>query len=550
MKDFLILFRFELREMFALRESRRRFDLLGALVSLVITGLILAVIGVVLFAVVDNYVAIKMNKVFEPIARAGELLNLIYLVIIVALSWLSLVSMRKRLVNFAGKEVFLRLPVKSSTVFLSKLAALLLWNFICALPMIVVVNLIFYFVLPMPWTFWLQTALVALLLPLISFVIAAILLVPFIYIMDAISKRYLAVFLSLCAILMGAFLLYAEFLKVVQNMFLKGSIKFLFNAEFIGFLSGLQHVSYPANLLSSLALGENVLLNALICFGIVIVGGIVVYFITNSLYRMTLYKNKAPMPLPKHRPKSREHSPFLALLQKEFILVYREPRYVFSFFAMAMAMPVMIYSCFTLFETLIQYAVGIKVSFSLALMISLIFCLLTNTFCATNISRDGLATLKNKVLPVSAKRLLLAKVVFCATVSVASMLISALVLVLFCNFPILEALLLFALGSVFAFSHILIATRMDLNHAVVSNHESVVNERVANHTMSKTVVVGLLFALVIGVCALVFYFLGKAGAVAPWLSYLLPVLIALLYLGVALSYYIFRLEKSFHELVV
>ena len=68
--------------------------------------------------------------------------------------------------------------------------------------------------------------------------------------------------------------------------------------------------------------------------------------------------------------------------------------------------------------------------------------------------------------------------------------------------------------------------------------------------VSKTVVVGLLFALVIGACALVFYFLGKAGAVAPWLSYLLPVLIALLYLGVALSYYIFRLEKSFHELVV
>lgn len=550
MRDFLILFRFELREIFALRENRRKLDLLGSLVSLLITALVLATVGVVLFAVVDSFVTIKLNKVSNPMARAGELLNLIYTVIIIALSWLSLVSMRKHLVNFAGREVFLRLPIKSSTVFLSKLTALLLWNYVCALPMIVVVNLIFYLALPMPWTFWLFTLLVVLLLPLIAFILAALLLVPFIYVVDAISKRYLAVFLSLSVLLVGAFLLYAEFLSVVQQMFLKGSIKFLFNAEFIGFLQGLMKVSYPANLLSSLALGQNVLVGVLVCLGIIALGGVGVYFITNALYRMTLYKNKAPIPLPKHRPQSRERSPFHALLRKEFILVYREPRFVFSFFAMAMAMPVMVYSCFTLFETLIQYAVGLKVSFALALLITLIFCLLTNTFCATNVSRDGLAMLKNKLLPMSAKRLLFAKVVFCASVSVPSLFVSSLVLVLACDFPIPEALLLFALGTVFALSHILIATRMDLNHAVVSNHESVVNERVANHTMSKTVVVGLLFALAIGVCSLVFFFLGTGTGTMFTLSYLLPAMIALIYLCVAVAYYVYRLERSFHELVV
>lgn len=550
MKDFLILFRFELREIFAMRESRRKFDLLGTLVSLVITGLILAVVGIVLFAVVDSFVIIKLNKVSDPIARASELLNLIYTVIIVVLGWLSLVSMRNRLVNFGGKEVFLRLPVKSNTVFLSKLFALLLWNYVYALPMIFVVNLIFYLALPMPWTFWLGTLVVGLLLPMISFILAAVLLVPFIYIVDAIAKKYLAVFLSLCALLAGAFLLYAEFLAIVQEMFLKGSIKFLFNEEFISFLAGLKRVSYPANLLTSLALGENVLISLLICLAVVLLGGVGVYFITSALYRMTLYKNQAPLPLPKHRPKSREHSPFFALVHKEFILVYREPRYVFSFYAMAMAMPIMVYSCFTLFETLIQYAVGIEISFALALLITLIFCLLTNTFCATNVSRDGLATLKNKVLPVSAKRLLFAKVVFCASVSVLSIFASCLVLVFACDFPIPEALLVFVLGCVFALSHILIATRMDLNHAVVSNHESVVAERVANHTMSKTVVIGLLFALAIGVAALLFFFLGTSDGTMHLLSYLLPVFIALLYFGVALCYYVFRLEKSFHSLVV
>ena len=115
---------------------------------------------------------------------------------------------------------------------------------------------------------------------------------------------------------------------------------------------------------------------------------------------------------------------------------------------------------------------------------------------------------------------------------------------------LLTALLLFVLASVFALAHILIATRMDLNHAVVSNHESVVNERVANHTMSKTVVIGFFFALMIGVSSLIFFFLGTSGDVMNLLSYLIPVAIALVYFAVAFAYYSFRLEKSFHELVV
>ena len=104
MREFLILFKFELREIFAFREGKRKFDLLGSLLSLIITGLILAVVGVVLFAIVDSFVAIKFNKVSDPVARASEILNLIYTVVIIALSWLSLVSMRKRLVNFSGNQ--------------------------------------------------------------------------------------------------------------------------------------------------------------------------------------------------------------------------------------------------------------------------------------------------------------------------------------------------------------------------------------------------------------------------------------------------------------
>ena len=174
MSDFLVLFKheFKLQFPFSFKKVKgRKFDVLGSLLSLLISLLIIVVFVFLISSVVENYLAVKINKVEDPIARATELLNVFYAVIILAMGFLGVEKMRKSLTQKKHKELFLRLPVKQQTIFLSKLAVLLLWNYLVAFFLIIPVNFIFFLALDISYLFWLYTVLVWLLLPIVPFLI-------------------------------------------------------------------------------------------------------------------------------------------------------------------------------------------------------------------------------------------------------------------------------------------------------------------------------------------------------------------------------------------
>ena len=53
----------------------KRFDLLGALTSLIFTLAIAGVFGLLIYSIADGYLEIKVDKVIDPMARAHELMN-------------------------------------------------------------------------------------------------------------------------------------------------------------------------------------------------------------------------------------------------------------------------------------------------------------------------------------------------------------------------------------------------------------------------------------------------------------------------------------------
>ena len=142
-------------------------------------------------------------------------------------------------------------------------------------------------------------------------------------------------------------------------------------------------------------------------------------------------------------------------MYKEFICVFRDKKHLFSYFSIATAMPVMVYCCYTLFESLISNAIGLNVDFSLALLVLLIFSILTNTFCATNITRDGLVALKAKMFPVKASTQLLAKVLFCAIVSCAAVVASVIALIV-AGLTVTDGLLCAGVAIIFSMAQLFI----------------------------------------------------------------------------------------------
>ena len=558
MDKFLILFKHELKMQFPLKPQKgRKFDFLGSLLSVLMVVLISAVFVILLSTIVSNYVLIKVNKVADPLLRTKELLNLCYTVVLIALTLAGLENMRKTLTEKRYKTLFLRLPVKHQTIFASKLATLLISNYILALILIVTINTIFYVSVDLPTMFWVMTVFVWLFMPMAAFLIATVLLVPYIKLIDFISNKYTLMFISISAIIMGAFLLYSSFLNVVQRLLETGSIKFLFNEKFINTLQALAKWTYPANCFANIALGTDLLVSFAVAIGVAAVAVVLVYFVSKSLFYATLYKNENRLETGKKKEQKKKLKPLLSLMKKEFICIFREPKNLFSYFAIAASMPVMVYCCYTLFESLITNTIGMKVSFPLATLIVLIFSILTNTFCSTNITRDGAAAIKTKMFPVKASTILLAKVLLCGIVSSLSVIISLIVLASATSLSFGDAAICAVIAIAFSTAQIFIATRMDLNGAKLSSTLAEM-QNASNRTIAKVVTMGILLALVAGILSVLSYifsigssisFIAELGLTKTH-SYVFPAVISVLYLGAAIAYYSFRIEKSLDGLML
>ena len=553
MRNFRTLFKYERRMLFP-GSQKKRIDILGFLTSIIFTLVIAGIFGILVYAVADGYLDIKIDKVSDPIARAHELLNAVYTIIIVALGIMCLEKMRSTLARSSDIPIFLRLPVKNGTIFRAKFTALLLWTYVTAFMLIIPVNAIFYFVLGAGRDFLINTAIVYLLLPMVSFLLATLLILPYMVIIKFLSTRYFLSFVSLSVLVVGAFFLYSGILDVLRGLFETGSIKFLFTSDFVNILMGAKLYTYPANALASLLLGIDMQKSILISAGFAAAALLFTFLITGALYRLVLYRNRDGR-------KSRSRFTFgfkrgvtSSLLRKEFVTVYREPKYLFSYFAIAFAMPFMIYCCYTLFETLIFNALGRGFEFSLALLVVLVFGILTNTFCATNITRDGKSALKAKSFPVKASKLLFSKVLFCSIISSLSVVGSVAMLYFTVGMTPLNAAVTCVIGLVFSFSQILIATRTDLNCAVVDASPEEV-ARTSDRTIAKVVSIGLFFAVIIG---LVTFFASVFAGTAPAFLkgfevkevyvYFIPAIIALIYFGASLVYYLVNIEKAFSKL--
>ena len=553
MRNFRTLFKYERRMLFP-GSQKKRIDILGFLTSIIFTLVIAGIFGILIYAVADGYLDIKIDKVSDPVARAHELLNAVYTIIIVALGIMCLEKMRSTLARSSDIPIFLRLPVKNGTIFRAKFTALLLWTYVTAFMLIIPVNAIFYFVLGAGRDFLINTAIVYLLLPMVSFLLATLLILPYMVIIKFLSTRYFLSFVSLSVLVVGAFFLYSGILDVLRGLFETGSIKFLFTSDFVDVLMGAKLYTYPANALASLLLGIDMQKSILISAGFAAAALLFTFLITGALYRLVLYRNRDGRKSRSRFTLGFKRGVTSSLLRKEFVTVYREPKYLFSYFAIAFAMPFMIYCCYTLFETLIFNALGRGFEFSLALLVVLVFGILTNTFCATNITRDGKSALKAKSFPVKASKLLFSKVLFCSIISSLSVLGSVAMLYFTVGMTPFNAVIACVIGLVFSFSQILIATRTDLNCAVVDASPEEV-ARTSDRTIAKVVTVGLFFAVIIGfVTFFVSVFAGTAPAflkgfeVKEVYVYFIPAIIALIYFGASLVYYLVNIEKAFSKL--
>ncbi len=552
---FKTLFQYEIKKQFPRRSKKDRSDVVGSLLSIFVTLAIVAMFVYFLSIIVDKYLDIKINKILDPIMRSYEVLNILYLFIIIVCVCVCLEGMRKTFTDKTDKEILLRLPVSEQSLFLSKILVLLIKMYIVSALLVLPINAIVFVALQTSWTYWLSTIVIMLVLPLIVMLFASILIIPYIKIIDYVKTRYIAIFAIFVVALILFVLAYTAFLGVVQGYLESGYIKFIFNDQFIEFMQKMLLFAYPSNAMAGIMMGQNILVSILVVVACVVVAVIAIYCITKRLYHVALFKTEKINKKYRKNTKIRKSSSMMGLIKKEFISLSREPKHIFSYLVIATIMPILAYCCYTLFESLISNMLGIKVSFALALFVILVFSVLTNTFCSTNVTREGTTLLKQKTFPIKASQLLTAKVVFCCIVSLLSVIIASVVLVVFTSLPALEGFVCMMVGIAFSICQILIATKIDLKNTRMSFTFQQV-EKKSSTTMAKVIVIGLVVSMICGVGTLLLSFVANGMFVAYGVTmhscmvYLAPVVVSLIYVGLSIWYYLYKLQKSMDNITM
>ncbi len=553
MREFLTLFKYEFKMQTPFFRKKGKLDILGALYVLLIMAVIVVAGVFFLSKVLSNYLLVEIDKVYEPIERAKEILTLLYFAVVIFITFLTLERTRKVFADDVNKLIFLRLPLKKRNVFLSKFAVISLHAFLVTSAFVLTINIVLATILPLPIEFWFVTLAVCILMPIISLLLNVIFIVPYVRIIEFLSDKYVVLVILFTAILVGAFFFYAQFLSVVQTLLTTGSIRFLFNEDLVATLQGMYIYCYPTNLFVKVLLDNNVLVPWLFLILVTAVSVSLVYFISKSLYQITLHsqpRKNAPLRIPS---KIKQKNTVFSLVIKEFICVLREPKHVFAYFSISMSMPIMVYCCFSLFQTLILNTLGFTANFALALSTVLIFAVLTNTFCATNVTRDGLGILKMKTLPISVYKILFSKVLFCAIVSSIAVVISCVFLTIVSSLPFIDCLICIVIGLTFTLAQIFIATKLDLTHAKISMSDLEVEDQ-SSKTLAKVVLLGGVLTLVTSATCVFFALFASGTQIAGnatllnVLTYLIPSLIGIIYLICSAFYFRTNIEKCFKKL--
>ena len=481
------------------RENRRK-DLLGFFTSLILLIVIYGVFVYVFSKFAKIYLETDFGDVGSRVNRLYEFFTVCFSIVFIVNVIVGVKKMYSVLTNAKDTDVLIYQPVNTGSIFVYKLLKVYISQFISTLFIIVPVAIVMDIVSGLVGGvgYYLLVALSVFLLPLITTAIASLLSVPYMAFIKRISSKFIILLFIYIVIVAAGFLLYGSFLKLLSDLVRNGNLKYVFELDTVNLIGKITNYLYPSKFFTNILLGDSALLSAFAIFSISALAVILSYFILKKIYIKNIQDQlEGNSAVYKNNSKLKMHSPVSALLYKEFVMVLRTPTYAFQYFAMAIVMPFMVYTCAFLLESMLATLTVINCNYALAIFVVSMFSILTNNFCTTNISRDGKMFALLKTLPVTIHKIIGVKLLFCSLVSFVSVLISSLVLFITGFLNLGYFVITFVIGFLFSLVQIAYGTRKDMkNPCFPNNNQEEIIE--GNSNMSTLILFGLLTTIIAG----------------------------------------------------
>lgn len=549
-----ILLKKELTETFsAFGERRKSFDWVGAVFSVALAAAIVTFVCLILDAFADMYLAIEINRVSDPASRMHEMLAVIYTVIIVINVLSGLRIIYRTLFENEDTRILITMPVKPGVLYASKMIISYARQFVVSLITVLPVNITLATQgLTFPF-FWGASVLIVFLLPMISLAVGSVLALPLYWLKRAVSSRYALTLIVVTAVTGVVFWLYSSVLDFVADLVATGNVRYFFDAEVMSKIADVTADLYPAvffaDMLSDVDVGAAVGYTLLVTF---VLGALGIstgrWLLLPAAQDRYTSQNRTVIRVASSLPAPR--SPFLSLVKKEFLLVLRTPDYAFRYFSTAVVMPLMVYFCMEIFSGLVNTMVLVDCNLEIAIFLIVMFGILTNTFCATNISREGQFFFTLKSAPLNYRTVIRAKVFFCNLVSLLSVSVSVAVVGGTGFITPLQSLYVWAVTIAISFAQICFATRKDFNHPHF-NRDGDGEIRESNTTVSVLIILGIAVSFLIGFIALysgMYLTLQQGEEYGAMVSMVSVAAIAVVLVAASVTYLLAGLDKKHYEL--
>lgn len=499
MKNVILLFKKDLKEFsYSFRKRNKKDGVVNAISSILLTALIFGVFIYVFNEFAKMFVTCDFGKPDGKFNRIGDVLTAAYLIVLVIDVIVGVRSIYNAIISAKDMDVLVYQPISARTVFVYKLIKIFFTqvfsSVLSLLPVIIVVGLIApeetgagYYLLSVP---------TMILVPMISCGIASLISVPYAFVMRFIEDKFV-IRLILYVIVLGLGLwIYSKFLTVLTDLLRTGEIVNTFDVNVINKLHSAATKAYPANLFARILLGEKTGVSFAIILGVSVATFAISCVIIQRFYnRIIQGRLEGTKTAPRKKHKSKQRSVTASLLHKEFITVLRTPSYAFQYFATTVTLPFMVYVCVNLLRSLMSTLTVFNCDFELAIFVISMFSILTNTFCTTNVSRDGKMFALIRTMPVRCRDYFLAKLIFCSVVSVLSVLASTIVLAVARFINVWQTFYCLGTGILLSLAEVAYATRKDMNAPNFPQGKELAE---TGGNMSSLILVGLLVSVVAG----------------------------------------------------
>lgn len=392
-----------------------------------------------------------LADVFEQASTpqiVSNFLSLMLFIMQLAIFLFALSRILKKIFFTKDKLLLARLPISKWQIYLAKLIWCFIFSFLLNLILCIGFLIPFAISFNLSTSFYWLISIAVLLLPLFPFSLASLMAVPIMFLQNFLKNKNLLNLIVNILVTIVAFLIYSRLVFTMADFI------FLEHASSGNILRDIANV-FSSNFFPSMWLAQIMLNSApplcyigLICLSLILpvlstlLGAstfkkIFIRAIIEKTVARTIISNK------------KVRTPFMSYFITEFKDLFRSSTYSYTYFGMAVAMPIMVWLCNQFMVSFAVERLGENIMFGTTLLVVLVFISIICSPSASFLSKEGDSYWIIKTNPNGIRTPLLAKSLVGFLSATCALVITSLVLLIAGYVSALQTLIIFLLSILY-----------------------------------------------------------------------------------------------------